>query len=328
MSKKFPSLLLAVCFVFSGLILSACMKQAEDTPYFEEFVQEAAEQTPELAYSWTNGGEMIPAEPVNSFTALSTFLEPLSRNGALPGYGGTYITEERQIVICSTRTDQETRDYYQSMVGQGSEPAEMHLQICYALAQCDYSLAELYETYAELEGLDMAFLNGVLPDVRRNRIAVYVSRWNSACDRKLAAAVTHPERCYIVRQPLPDCDVTWLYTFQQWQAAHPWMDLRGDDEDGDWGQYTGTELAAFYTKINNLRDFFPAESWQGELLSRENTQIDGPFGITIYQYREDGTAIVEDWSEAEAFLEDLLRGMRQKIYIFPVTNPQRDPKAQ
>ncbi len=74
----------------------------------------------------------------------------------------------------------------------------------FTLAQCDYTLEELYEAYEQIRMLSQSkvaeadCIIDVLPCYELNRVAIYVKKWNARISSALSGRIDHPERCVVV----------------------------------------------------------------------------------------------------------------------------------
>jgi len=214
---------------------------------------------------------------------LSLFCSPGASNfdydPTLPYYdsfGGAFW-EEGAIVLLVTRPEEACwASFPRLYMGSTRE-----------LRSCDFSLSELYETYAELQTLlqehdqSVRSVSDALPSYENNRIIIYVNSWSAWKNAALSEKLAHPERCMVVQGTpmLPEMEVFHdLEAYRQSTAAD------------------ASAVGRLYQRMLNAWLFYPPDSLESRLLCPINNLPFKDF-LILAQYTPDLEPLYVAWDE-------------------------------
>ena len=230
-----------------------------------------------------------------------------------PGYdcfGGVFGREDGTLLIYSTNPEEGDWAKRLDQTGDASP----------TVIRCDYSLRELYETYAELHALmdrsDRAArcITDALPDFENNRIVIYVNQRQMSVSASLSKKLTHPERCVVAagQLNLPRMErLDWdaYVEFRQGFNARL-MESAKNRVPMDQGQRNLRLQRQLLTWL-----FYPPESPESQLLSPQQLQTDRDV-LYALQYDFRFEPLYVRWGEEqEQILRRAFRGFEEIRYF-------------
>ncbi len=252
-------LLLTILLLLTGCKTTSAFTVCSEIQYADAEILVAA---PQEDQDLLDNMSLSAYQPMTSLLEFFTELRVL-REDIAPSFGGI-VYDDEQVMIYTTVQDEDTMQLYWDALDQAKPYPKT------GLVACDYTLDQLYETFAQMETLQHDWLRSVQLDVRANRIAIYVSKWNRRIEKTLLAAITEPDRCIIVRAKPAASEVTII------QNPAP----RGEEHAVCWQSFIHQAEAAHLSEdeklnasahmiiaVRNHMLFYPADSWQSKLLS-------------------------------------------------------------